>query len=84
MENFIYNQYSERLAIFKYQKYQNLWMNNKVRGRDVASTTIIKYKYPELKYKCKYKYSALKYKYLSIHYKYRSSTYEYFTVMLTK
>jgi len=35
--------------------------------RDVASTTIIKYKYkykyPQLKYKCKYKYSALKYKY---------------------
>jgi len=57
-------------------------MNNKVRGRDVASTTIIKYKYkyPERKYK----YSALKYKYLSIHYKYRSSTNECFTVMLTK
>ena len=37
------------------------------RTRDVASTTIIKYKYkykyPQFKYKCKYKYSALKYKY---------------------
>jgi len=26
MENFICNQY------FKYRKYQNLWMNNKVKG----------------------------------------------------
>ena len=48
-----------------------------VYTRDVASTTIIKYKYkykyPELKYK--YKYSALKYKYkyLSFHFKYRSN-----------
>jgi len=32
MENFVYNQYGERLAYFKYRKYQNLWMNNEVRG----------------------------------------------------
>ena len=34
MENFICNQYEERLAIFKHRKYQNLWMNNKVRGNE--------------------------------------------------
>jgi len=29
---FICDQYGERLAILITQKYQNLWMNNKVRG----------------------------------------------------
>ena len=32
MKNFICNQYGERHPIFKHQKYQNLWTNNKVRG----------------------------------------------------
>jgi len=34
MGNFIYNQYGERLVsrYFEHRKYQNLWMNNKVRG----------------------------------------------------
>jgi len=32
MENFIYNQHGEKTRYFKHRKYQNLWMNNKVRG----------------------------------------------------
>jgi len=32
MENFICNQYGERLAILNTAKHPNLWMNNKVRG----------------------------------------------------
>ena len=31
-KNFILNQYEERLAISDTKKYQNLWVNNKVRG----------------------------------------------------
>ena len=31
MENFICNQYCGKTCYFKHQKYQNLWMNNKVR-----------------------------------------------------
>ena len=32
MENFICNQYEERLAILNTENIKNLWMNNKVRG----------------------------------------------------
>ena len=31
MKNFICNQYGEN-SLFKHRKYQNLWMNNKIRG----------------------------------------------------
>jgi len=54
-----------RTSVSKDNKQVNKTSRLTLYTRDVASTTIIKYKYkyPQLKYKCKYKYSALKYKY---------------------
>jgi len=36
MKNFICSQYAESHPIFKHQKYQNLWTNNKVRRNYIA------------------------------------------------
>ena len=32
MDNFICNQYGEKLTILRHLKYQNVWMNNRARS----------------------------------------------------